>query len=236
MRMKMRSLVAVFLLSSLVAAASAAGKKDRCHAGDKAALLAVKAALSNPYHLASWTNDTTSCCTTSRPSPAPSLAKLTNLSFLTISYTGVSGPVPPFLGSLTNLAQLDLSFNSLTGSLPASLAALPNLYSIDVSRNRLTGSLPPLLFSKAPQVAYLRLSHNNLSGGVPAQFAAVSFAQVDLSRNAFTGDPSTALFGRVFTNEGHGIDYFFWLLNSGQANIPPVSTKMCAIAKAILLY
>ncbi|TVU18426.1 hypothetical protein EJB05_34527, partial [Eragrostis curvula] len=242
MRMKMRSLVAVvLLLSSLVATSSAAGKKDRCHAGDRAALLAVKAALGNPYHFASWTNDT-SCCDwydvdcdpitgrvvglsvfqdanltgtipnaiaglthlqnlmlhhipgISGPIPA-SLAKLSNLSFLTISLTNLAGPVPSFLGSLTNLAQLDLSFNSLTGAVPASLAALPNLYSMDISRNRLTGSLPPLLFRKAPQVAYLRLSHNNLSGGVPAQFAAVSFAQVDLSRNAFTGDPSSALFG-----------------------------------------
>ncbi|KAL6864939.1 hypothetical protein ACP4OV_016090 [Aristida adscensionis] len=230
------------LLAASSAAAAAAGGKDRCHSGDKAALLAVKAALGNPYHFASWTPDT-ACCdwydvecdpstgrvvglavfqdanltgaipgavaglahlqtlrlhhlpAVSGPIP-PAIAKLSNLSSLTISWTAVSGPVPPFLAALTKLAQLDLSFNSLSGAVPAALAALPSLYSVDLSRNRLTGALPPLLFSRAPQPAYLRLSHNNLSGGVPAEFAAVSFAEVDLSRNAFAGDAS-ALLGRA---------------------------------------
>ncbi|OEL24481.1 Polygalacturonase inhibitor [Dichanthelium oligosanthes] len=99
----------------------------------------------------------------------PGIAKLSNLSELIISWTAVSGPVPSFLGALTKLTLLDLSFNSLTGAIPASLAALPNLFSIEISRNRLTGSLPRLLFSKAPQEAYLRLSHNNLTGSVPAR-------------------------------------------------------------------
>ncbi|KAL6624572.1 hypothetical protein ACP70R_031893 [Stipagrostis hirtigluma subsp. patula] len=233
----------VFLvLLAAASAAAAAASTDRCHSGDRAALLAIKAALGNPYHFASWTPDTPCCgwydvdCDPSTgrviglavfqdanltgaipdavaglvhlqnlrlhhlpalsgPIP-PAIAKLSNLSFLTISWTAVSGPVPSFLAALTKLAQLDLSFNSLAGAVPASLAALPNLYSVDISRNRLTGSLPPLLFAKAPQEAYLRLSHNNLSGGVPAEFAAVGFAEVDLSRNAFTGDAS-ALFGRT---------------------------------------
>jgi hypothetical protein len=236
------AVVLVLLLSSLLAAAKK--EKVRCHSDDKAALLAVKAALGNPYHFASWTPDTP-CCdwydVDCDPSTArvvglsvfqdanltgtipdavaglthlaelmfhhlpgisgtipPAIAKLSNLSFLTISWTSVSGPVPSFLAALTKLSQLDLSFNSLSGSIPASLAALPNLNSIDISRNRLTGTLPPLLFSKlspsSQQPAYLRLSHNNLTGSIPAQFTAVSFAQVDLSRNAFTGDASP-LFG-----------------------------------------
>ncbi|XP_062232431.1 polygalacturonase inhibitor-like [Phragmites australis] len=239
-KMKTTALLVLLLLTSLLAAASS--NKDRCHPADKAALLAIKAALGNPYHFASWTPDTPCCdwydvdCDPSTgrvvglsvfqdanltgtipdaiaglvhlqnlmlhhlpaisgPIP-PAIAKLSNLSLLIISYTGVSGPVPSFLGKLTALTLLDLSFNSLTGAIPASLADLPSLSSIDLSRNRLTGSLPPLLFSKAPQEAYLRLSHNNLSGTIPAEFAAVSFAEVDLSRNAFTGDAS-GLFGRA---------------------------------------
>ncbi|KAJ1261139.1 hypothetical protein BS78_09G005200, partial [Paspalum vaginatum] len=230
----------------LAAASGSSSSKDRCHSGDKAALLAISAALGNPYHFASWTPDTPCCdwydvdCDPSTgrvvglsvfqdanitgaipdavsglvhlqnlvlhhlpgisgPIP-PAIAKLSNLSFLTISWTAVSGPVPSFLGALTRLSQLDLSFNSLSGAVPASLAALPALYSIDISRNRLTGALPPLLFSKVKhlqpqQQAYLRLSHNNLTGAVPPEFSAVAFAQVDLSRNAFAGDAS-GLFGR----------------------------------------
>jgi hypothetical protein len=75
------------------------------------------------------------------------IARLSNLAFLTISRTAVSGPLPSFLGELTALTELDLSYNSLSGSIPASLARRPNLWSVDVRHNRLTGTLPPLLFS-----------------------------------------------------------------------------------------
>ncbi|KAL6624570.1 hypothetical protein ACP70R_031891 [Stipagrostis hirtigluma subsp. patula] len=122
-----------------------------------------------------------------------SLARLSDLAQLTISHTGVSGPVPAFLAQLTALAFLDLSFNSLAGAIPASLADAPSLSSIDLSRNRLAGAIPPLLLSNSTGQAYLSLSHNNLSGGIPAEFAAVSFAHVDLSRNALTGDASPLL-------------------------------------------
>jgi hypothetical protein len=125
-----------------------------------------------------------------------SLALLSNLSQLTISSTGVSGPVPSFLSQLTGLTLIDLSFNFFEGSIPASLADLPSLCSIDLSRNRLSGPVPSLLLSKCTdQQAYLRLSHNNFSGAIPAGFAAVSFAHLDLSRNAFTGDAS-GVFGK----------------------------------------
>ena len=231
----------VLLLAATSLLATAAASKDRCHSGDKAALLAVKAALGNPYHFASWTA-ASPCCdwydvdcddSTGRvvglslfqdanltgaipdavaglahlrslrlhhlpgisgPIP-PAIAKLSNLSQLIISWTAVSGPVPYFLGALTKLTLLDLSFNSLTGAVPASLATLPNLSGINLSRNRLTGAIPPLLLSKSPDQAYLWLSHNNMSGAIPAGFAAVNFAHLDLSRNAFAGDAS-GLFGR----------------------------------------
>ncbi|KAK3141002.1 hypothetical protein QOZ80_5AG0408800 [Eleusine coracana subsp. coracana] len=143
-----------------------------------------------------------------------SLALLANLSVLTISYTGMSGPVPSFLSRLTSLTLLDLSYNSFTGAIPASLADLPNLAGINLSRNRLTGTIPHMLFSKLSssssssdseeqkqqqqqqgRIVSLWLSHNELSGSIPAEFAAVNFAYVDLSRNAFTGDPSEAFFG-----------------------------------------
>ncbi|KAJ1260260.1 hypothetical protein BS78_10G218200 [Paspalum vaginatum] len=135
--------------------------------------------------------------------PIPdSLAKLSGLTSLTISRTGVSGAIPSFIGSsFTKLQELDLSFNALTGAIPASLAKPPRLLVIDLSRNRLTGSIPPLLFSRYVPTAdeagvYLTLSHNNLSGTIPAQFAAVSFLGFDVSRNQLTGDASPVLSGR----------------------------------------
>ncbi|XP_062202288.1 polygalacturonase inhibitor-like [Phragmites australis] len=230
---------AAFLVVLLAAAtATPSSGQSRCHSGDRAALLAIKAALGDPYQLASWTPKSDyPCCdwydvhcdpstgrvvdlsffqdanltgtipdavaglvhldtliwnnlpAISGPIP-PAIAKLSNLSMLIISWTGVSGPVPSFLGALTKLTYLDLSYNSLTGTIPASLAALPKGSGINFIHNQLSGTLPPLLVSD-----YLWLSHNNLSGSIPAEFADVKFLHVDLSRNAFTGDAS-ALFGR----------------------------------------
>ncbi|WVZ71317.1 hypothetical protein U9M48_019913 [Paspalum notatum var. saurae] len=175
-----------------------------CHPGDKEALLALSAALGNPYVVASWTPDDPCCewygvgcdhstgrvidlaAAISGPIP-PAIGKLPNLSILIISWTAVSGPCRP-----SSARSPDLSFNALTGAIPASLAALSGLSGVNLSRNRLTGAIPALFLSKAPD-HYLRLSHNNLSGAIPDGFAAVRFAHIDLARNAFTGDASGLL-------------------------------------------
>ncbi|KAL6624571.1 hypothetical protein ACP70R_031892 [Stipagrostis hirtigluma subsp. patula] len=244
--MKTTMRAVLLLLSSLLAAAASSSHEDRCHPDDKAALLAIKAALRNPHGFASWTSNS-SCCdwyevdcdiftgrvthltvveddtvagaipdavgdlahleyldlshlkALSGPIP-PAIARLSNLSMLTISWTAVSGPVPAFLSELAALTDLDLSHNSLAGSIPPSLALLPNLVSLDLRHNRLTGPLPPLLFSRAPQgeegEAHLTLSRNNLTGGIPAEWSAVRFQEIDLSENSLTGDASP-LFGAV---------------------------------------
>ncbi|KAJ0965080.1 hypothetical protein J5N97_026218 [Dioscorea zingiberensis] len=119
----------------------------------------------------------------------PEIAKLSNLRFLTISWTGVYGSVPSFLANLTALEQLDLSFNKLSGFIPSSLGDLPKLYSIDISRNNLTGTIPASLLHKVSD-SYLLLSHNNLTGPVPKSFQKVDFRRVDLSRNKLIGDAS----------------------------------------------
>ncbi|KAK2417197.1 polygalacturonase inhibitor [Trifolium repens] len=67
----------------------------------------------------------------------PTIAKLTNLKFLRITYTNLSGPVPSFLAELKKLTFLDLSFNNLTGSIPVSLSQLP----IQISTSPITISL-----------------------------------------------------------------------------------------------
>ncbi|KAM3363728.1 hypothetical protein P3S68_018582 [Capsicum galapagoense] len=72
----------------------------------------------------------------------PTIAKLTNLRELRLSFTNLTGPVPDFLSQLKNLTLLELNYNQLTGTIPASLSQLPNLNAIHLDRNKLTGQIP----------------------------------------------------------------------------------------------
>ncbi|GFZ10766.1 hypothetical protein Acr_22g0001640 [Actinidia rufa] len=122
----------------------------------------------------------------------PAIGKLSNLRYLEISWTSVSGHIPEFLANLKNLRFLLLSFNKLSGSIPPSLGTLPNLYALDLSRNQLTGSIPESFghFPEEDSPITIILSHNKLSGEIPPSLASVDFSGVDLSRNNFSGDAS----------------------------------------------
>ncbi|GJM88433.1 hypothetical protein PR202_ga04493 [Eleusine coracana subsp. coracana] len=134
------------------------------------------------------------------------------LSFLTITSTGISGPVPPFLSEITALGYLSLSSNSLTGPIPASLGDMPNLYFLDLGSNRLTGTIPPLLLSKGPrrrvpiplpqqarrrrsrrvrrpagEPQQLELSHNDIYGDIPEQVVHLMLEYLNVSYNRLSG-------------------------------------------------
>lgn len=125
------------------------------------------------------------------------IAGLSNLRYLVISWTNISGPVPEFLSRLKNLALLDLSFNRLSGSIPPSLPSLPFLYAVDLSRNQLTGPIPATFgnFQKSAGFPVIDFSHNQLSGQIPASLSNVNFSSVDVSRNNLSGDASV-FFGK----------------------------------------
>ncbi|KAK1282191.1 Polygalacturonase inhibitor 1 [Acorus calamus] len=210
----------------------------KCNKDDKKVLLRIKAEFGNPYHLASWTNNT-ACCdwydvdcdsngrviglsifqdTAINGTIPPSIGdlpylqnlllhklpqliggipttftRLTRITMLRITWTGISGPVPDFLSEIKSLNFLDLSFNSLTGSIPASLGTLPNLNVLHLDRNRLTGTIPDSLGNLVP-TASLYLSHNMLSGSIPRSLGSLQTSVLDLSRNQLVGDASF-LFG-----------------------------------------
>ncbi|KAG4913035.1 hypothetical protein JHK82_053618 [Glycine max] len=130
----------------------------------------------------------------------PTIAKLTKLKEIYISWTNVSGPVPDFLARLTNLQFLDLSFNNLSGPIPSSLSQLSNLVSLRLDRNRLTGPIPESFGSFKKPGPSLWLSHNQLSGPIPASLANIDPQRIDFSRNKLEGDASV-LFGRNKTTQ-----------------------------------
>ena len=61
---------------------------------------------------------------------------------LSLARLGLSGEVPASLAQLTELSHLDLSWNSLTGDLPASLGGLRNIDVLLIAGNNLSGCVP----------------------------------------------------------------------------------------------
>ncbi|KAI3753329.1 hypothetical protein L2E82_25380 [Cichorium intybus] len=57
-----------------------------------------------------------------------------------------SGPIPVTMAKLTDLEYVDISFNKLTGTLPKPLANLVHLVTFNVSHNQLQGELPAEAF------------------------------------------------------------------------------------------
>ncbi|PHT57070.1 Polygalacturonase inhibitor [Capsicum baccatum] len=125
----------------------------------------------------------------------PTIAKLTNLRMLRLSFTNLTGPVPEFLSQLKKLTLLELDYNQLTGTIPASLSQLPNLNAIYLDRNKLTGQIPESFGKFKGQIPDIYLSHNSLTGQVPRSLGDLNFSTLDLSRNKLEGDVSF-LFGK----------------------------------------
>lgn len=73
----------------------------------------------------------------------PTIAKLTKLKSLFITYTNISGPIPAFLGQLKNLELIKLSFNNLSGPIPNCLISGPYSWTATSSRARSRAHLEP---------------------------------------------------------------------------------------------
>jgi hypothetical protein len=65
-----------------------------------------------------------------------------NTDSLNLSYSGLTGSIPPEIGNLTNLTNLSLRDNGLTGSIPPEIGNLTNLVRLWLSDNQLTGEIP----------------------------------------------------------------------------------------------
>ncbi|KAF7025728.1 hypothetical protein CFC21_037886 [Triticum aestivum] len=224
MRMHSHALLVLLFCSLLVLVGPANAEpspdptyKD-CHPGDKAALLAVKAALGEPYLLSGWIPDRPCCdwngvscdhftgrvvslavfqdanITGTIPS---ALAGLPHLQDLTLRHLPLlSGPIPPAIGKLSNLSSLRISWTAVSGPVPSFLGALKKLTFLEPSFNSLTGAIPASL-GAIPNQSGINLSRNRLTGAIP-MFLSKSADQVYLwlSHNNLTG-PLPAGFAAV---------------------------------------
>ncbi|KAM0924928.1 hypothetical protein ACQ4PT_004804 [Festuca glaucescens] len=196
------------LILLLLASHLGAGAAD----GDADALLAAKAALSDPTGgLASWAaaqNATSNghcawagvTCGTrgtvvgldvsglnlSGALP-PALSRLRGLLRLDAAANAFSGPVPASLGHLRFLTHLNLSNNAFNGSLPPALARLRGLRVLDLYNNNLTSPLP-VEFIQMPLLRHLHLGGNFFSGEIPPEYGRWSRMQyLAVSGNELSG-------------------------------------------------
>jgi hypothetical protein len=202
--------VLLLTVASLVSVVVAAASKARCHSGDNAALLAIKAALGNPYNFASWTPDYPCCdwydvdcddatgrviglsvlqddnITGTIPDAVAGLVHLQSLTWHHLP--GISGPIPPAIAKLSNLSSLTISWTAVSGPVPSFLGALTKLTFLDLSFNSLTGTIPASL-AAAPNLSGINLSRNRLTGAIPAPLLSKSADQIYLwlSHNNLSG-------------------------------------------------
>ncbi|GKV50927.1 hypothetical protein SLEP1_g57605 [Rubroshorea leprosula] len=92
-----------------------------------------------------------------------SLASLTHLMKIDLSYNHISGHFPSWITNLTDLRQLILGSNMLQGSLPSSISRLKNLETFNVYFNNLSGIVEFDTFVELKSLKYLQLESNNFS-------------------------------------------------------------------------
>jgi Leucine-rich repeat (LRR) protein len=97
---------------------------------------------------------------------SPSLANLTFLQKITLSYNQLGGTIPVELGYLHRLRYFNLSVNFLEGSIPSTLGNCSKLQVFSLEENNITGSIP-LTLANLINLKILNLHHNNIDGHIP---------------------------------------------------------------------
>ncbi|CAL5006124.1 unnamed protein product [Urochloa decumbens] len=157
-------LMAAALLLLLAAAGALPGSAAQDLAGDRAALLALRAALDRAGLLPWDTTAATPCGWRGVKCDGGRVIELR------LPGKRLTGTIPPgTVGNLTALRKLSLRHNGITGSVPADIANCGELRVLSLRNNRLAGVLPEVLFS-LPSLRHADLSLNQFAGGVSLDF------------------------------------------------------------------
>ncbi|XP_058109300.1 probable LRR receptor-like serine/threonine-protein kinase At3g47570 [Magnolia sinica] len=137
-----------------------------------------------------------------------SIANLsTQLKTLLLGYNKIFGIIPKEIDNLINLYVLSLGGNSMKGTLPDAIGKLNKLQALVLGPNKFSGQIPPSIGNITP-LGILALDGNDFHGSIPSSFGNLGFmekifisenklngtilkqvgaAQINLSRNSFTG-------------------------------------------------
>ncbi|XP_057797344.1 receptor-like protein 7 [Salvia miltiorrhiza] len=146
---------------------------------------------------------------------AKSFGQLHSLSFLRLDWNDLGPELPDLFANFPSLTTLSLCFCGLKGSIPPTFANLINLSILRLDSNPLGTELPDL-FPNFPSLTTLSLVNCSLKGSIPPTFANLTnLIHLDLSVNFFTGSLSSTLFEGL-----SNIVYLDLRINSFSGNIP----------------
>lgn len=112
---------------------------------------------------------------------------------VTLDDNRLMGLIPSSIAGLTELQQLDLSFNTLQGNLQLALTQLSKLQKLILWRNAIEGAIPAQL-STLPALQILDLSENRFTGSIPAALGNITTLQeLYLDSNLLSGSVPSAL-------------------------------------------
>ena len=90
------------------------------------------------------------------------LSKCTQLEIISLTFTGIDGPLPNF-SVWPKLKILELDHNAITGEIPSNLAVLKDLEVVHLFNNKISGSLPTF---ESSVLRVLDVRENLLTGEV----------------------------------------------------------------------
>lgn len=118
-----------------------------------------------------------------------SIAKMTNLNYISFNNNGFTGTLPTTWGNFTRLTTIFLSGNKLQGSIPSTWSSgLKSLMRLTLSNNQLTNTLPSNLFY-IPRLSNFDISSNHIVAPIPTSILRLKMVLKDfrISDNLFTG-------------------------------------------------
>ncbi|CAN6242763.1 unnamed protein product [Urochloa humidicola] len=180
-------LCSVILLSRPESAAAQQQQRQRCSAGDLAALRGFSAGLDAA--VAGWPaaiGSDDGCCDW----PGVVCDAAVAVVGLVLPNRTLHGVVSPSLAGLAALRVLNLSGNALRGAIPVALLRFPSLEVLDVSANSLAGELgggAAAATIDLPALRVFNVSGNAFNGTHPVLTGAVNLTEYDVSGNTFTG-------------------------------------------------
>ncbi|KAH3760891.1 LRR-GTPase of the ROCO family [Pelomyxa schiedti] len=95
---------------------------------------------------------------------------------LSLSYSNMSGTLPPSIGNLWEAQQMEFDFNDLTGSIPDVFTSMMTVSTWSSLNNRLSGTIPASLMLST--ILYINLENNTLTGSIPAAVSNLSAVEL----------------------------------------------------------